>query len=52
MSNLIPPIKREEVIKIDDKIVTVAGRINSVRGQGKLMFYDIRGEGAISPKCN
>lgn len=31
--------------RIDDKIVTVAGRIQSIRGQGKLMFYDIRGDG-------
>jgi lysyl-tRNA synthetase class 2 len=29
-----------------DKTVTVAGRITSVRGQGKLYFYDIKGEGA------
>uniref|UniRef100_A0A7S3QG11 Lysine--tRNA ligase n=1 Tax=Chaetoceros debilis TaxID=122233 RepID=A0A7S3QG11_9STRA len=27
-------------------IVSVAGRIESVRGQGKLFFYDIRGDGA------
>lgn len=32
--------------RIEDKLVTVAGRIQSVRGQGKLMFYDIRGDGA------
>ena len=32
--------------KIEDKIVTVAGRIHTIRGQGKLMFYDIRGDGA------
>ena len=36
----------EKGTKIEDKIVTVAGRINSVRGQGKLMFYDLRGDGA------
>ena len=29
-----------------DKIVSVAGRIQSVRGQGKLLFYDLRGDGA------
>jgi lysyl-tRNA synthetase class 2 len=32
--------------KIEDKIVSVAGRIVSVRGQGKLYFYDLRGDGA------
>lgn len=31
--------------RLDDKIVTVAGRIQSIRGQGKLLFYDIRGDG-------
>ena len=31
--------------RLDDKIVTVAGRIHSIRGQGKLLFYDIRGDG-------
>ena len=36
----------EKGAKIEDKIITVAGRINSVRGQGKLMFYDLRGDGA------
>lgn len=36
----------ENGAKIEDKIITVAGRINSVRGQGKLMFYDLRGDGA------
>jgi lysyl-tRNA synthetase class 2 len=30
---------------LEDKIVSVAGRIESVRGQGKLIFYDIRGDG-------
>jgi len=28
------------------EIVSVAGRIASVRGQGKLFFYDLRGDGA------
>jgi lysyl-tRNA synthetase class 2 len=32
--------------KIDDKIISVAGRIHSIRGQGKLLFYDLRGDGA------
>ncbi len=27
-------------------MVSIAGRISSVRGQGKLFFYDIRGDGA------
>ncbi|KAL7542344.1 hypothetical protein ACHAXR_011709 [Thalassiosira sp. AJA248-18] len=36
----------EQGTKIEDKIVTVAGRINTIRGQGKLMFFDIRGDGA------
>jgi lysyl-tRNA synthetase class 2 len=30
----------------DDKIVSVAGRVYSIRGQGKLLFYDVRGDGA------
>jgi len=30
----------------EDKVVSVAGRIHSVRGQGKLLFYDLRGDGA------
>ena len=29
----------------EEKTVTVAGRINSVRGQGKLYFYDLKGDG-------
>jgi len=29
-----------------DMLVSVAGRIVSVRGQGKLFFYDLRGDGA------
>ena len=32
--------------KIDDKIISVAGRIHSIRGQGKLLFYDLLGDGA------
>jgi len=31
--------------RLDDKVINVAGRIHSIRGQGKLMFYDIRGDG-------
>jgi lysyl-tRNA synthetase class 2 len=30
---------------IEGEVVSVAGRIYSKRGQGKLMFYDIHGEG-------
>lgn len=30
----------------DDTQVSIAGRIQSVRGQGKLYFYDLRGDGA------
>jgi lysyl-tRNA synthetase class 2 len=32
--------------KLEEKTVTVAGRIVSVRHQGKLYFYDLRGDGA------
>jgi lysyl-tRNA synthetase class 2 len=32
--------------KLEDKAVSVAGRIVSVRRQGKLYFYDLRGDGA------
>ena len=32
--------------RIEDKAVSVAGRIVSVRHQGKLYFYDLRGDGA------
>ena len=32
--------------KNEEKTVSVAGRIASVRGQGKLFFYDLRGDGA------
>jgi lysyl-tRNA synthetase class 2 len=32
--------------KLEDKTVTVAGRIVSVRHQGKLRFYDLSGEGS------
>jgi len=31
---------------IEDTMVSIAGRIASVRGQGKLFFYDIRGDGS------
>ena len=31
---------------MEDKTVSVAGRIVSARGQGKLIFYDINGDGA------
>lgn len=32
--------------RVEEKMITVAGRIQSVRGQGKLLFYDISGDGA------
>ncbi|GKY95124.1 hypothetical protein MPSEU_000476300 [Mayamaea pseudoterrestris] len=32
--------------RLEDVLTTVAGRIVSVRGQGKLFFYDLRGDGA------
>jgi lysyl-tRNA synthetase class 2 len=32
--------------KLEDKAVSIAGRIVSVRRQGKLYFYDLRGDGA------
>ena len=32
--------------KLSDPLVTIAGRIQSVRGQGKLFFYDLRGDGS------
>jgi lysyl-tRNA synthetase class 2 len=32
--------------KIEDAQVSIAGRIDSVRGQGKLFFYDVRGDGS------
>jgi lysyl-tRNA synthetase class 2 len=32
--------------RLDDTVVSVAGRIVSVRGQGKLYFYDLRGDGS------
>lgn len=31
--------------QLEDPCVTIAGRIASVRGQGKLFFYDVRGDG-------
>ena len=36
----LPDGERDET-----QTVTVAGRINSVRGQGKLYFYDLKGDG-------
>ena len=33
-------------VKVEDGIVSVAGRVHSIRGQGKLLFYDLRGDGA------
>ena len=36
----------EEGSKMEGESVSIAGRINSVRGQGKLFFYDLRGDGA------
>eukprot|EP00977_Amphora_coffeiformis_P004560 scaffold982_cov169-Amphora_coffeaeformis.AAC.13 len=38
--------KTEPGSKLETEMVAVAGRIVSVRGQGKLYFYDIRGDGA------
>jgi len=38
--------KTAEGEKLEGTTVSVAGRIASVRGQGKLFFYDIRGDGA------
>lgn len=32
--------------RLEDANVSIAGRIVSLRGQGKLFFYDIRGDGA------
>ena len=32
--------------RIEEKTVSIAGRIVSVRHQGKLYFYDLRGDGA------
>lgn len=32
--------------RLEDTLVSIAGRIVSVRGQGKLYFYDIRGDGS------
>ena len=36
----------EDGNRIEDKLVSVAGRLVSARGQGKLFFYDLRGDGA------
>jgi len=38
--------KTTDGTQIEDTMVTIAGRIASVRGQGKLFFYDIRGDGS------
>lgn len=38
--------KTEKGAKLEEKTVSVAGRIVSVRSQGKLRFYDIRGDGS------
>lgn len=35
-----------ESLKGEEHLVTVAGRILTARGQGKLIFYDLRGDGA------
>lgn len=32
--------------RLEDTVVAIAGRLVSLRGQGKLFFYDIRGDGA------
>lgn len=38
--------KTSDGSKLEDTEVTIAGRIFSSRGQGKLFFYDVRGDGA------
>lgn len=38
--------KTKDGEKMEDKTVSIAGRIVSVRHQGKLYFYDLRGDGA------
>ena len=38
--------KTKEGEKLEDTVVNIAGRIVSVRGQGKLFFYDLNGDGA------
>jgi lysyl-tRNA synthetase, class II len=38
--------KTEAGVQLENITLSVAGRIISVRGQGKLYFYDIRGDGA------
>lgn len=38
--------KTKEGERLEDTNVSVAGRIVSVRGQGKLFFYDLNGDGA------
>ena len=45
VSEYVP--KTENGARLEDVVVSVAGRISSARGQGsKLCFYDIRGDGA------
>jgi len=46
----LPDFEREYLDKCApgeslDEVVSIAGRVVSVRGQGKLYFYDIRGDG-------
>lgn len=38
--------KTTDGARLADAVVSVAGRIVSIRGQGKLFFYDLRGDGA------
>eukprot|EP00565_Helicotheca_tamesis_P008522 CAMPEP_0185726908 /NCGR_PEP_ID=MMETSP1171-20130828/2742_1 /TAXON_ID=374046 /ORGANISM="Helicotheca tamensis, Strain CCMP826" /LENGTH=585 /DNA_ID=CAMNT_0028395353 /DNA_START=28 /DNA_END=1785 /DNA_ORIENTATION=+ len=38
--------KTEDGARIEETQVSVAGRIHAVRGQGKLFFYDLRGDGS------
>jgi len=33
--------------RMEGTVVTIAGRLNSVRGQGKLYFYDLKGDGVF-----
>ena len=38
--------KTKDGERIEEKVIQIAGRLSSARGQGKLMFYDLRGDGA------
>lgn len=38
--------KAKDGERMEDTVVSIAGRIVSVRGQGKLFFYDLNGDGA------